>query len=418
MTKLKFTSLILFLLALGGCGGGILSPHGPIAAAQKNLILVSFFVMLIVIIPVLVITVLLSLRYRENNKSAIYAPEWHHNLKLEIFWWAIPIIIIIFLSFKTWQSSHDLDPYRPFDHQKTPIKVQVISLNWKWLFIYPDYGVATINYMPIPIDTPINLAITSDGPMNSFWIPQIAGQIYSMTGMATKLHIMGSKIGEYKGLSANYSGVGFEGMKFVAKVTSVEEFEEWVEAAKTSNLTKILDIATYNDLIINSVNHPIETYLVKDKNIFQDSMMKYMGNHAGHGQMIPGIEDASKMDHSKMDHSKMDHSKMDHSKMDIDQPKKAQTNLENPKKINNNNSKTPTPLDVHLDHGPMKGDEEAQIQSLNDDQIEDNNSEANKELQAIKGEISESSRKKQQLQQKKTSVNSDYSGDIQQNRND
>ncbi len=270
--------LVISLLALGACGG-ILSPVGLIAEAQKSLIITSFLLMLIVVIPVIILTVVISLKYREKNQDkSDYQPEWNHSTKLEIVWWAIPIAIILVLGVITWKTSHSLDPYKSLEHKEKPVKIQVIALNWKWLFIYPDYGIATVNYIQVPTDVPVNFEITSDAPMNSFWIPQVAGQIYAMTGMATKLHVIVSKEGEYNGVSANYSGEGFEGMKFILKASSKEEFNDWINKAKSSK--NVLSESAYNELFKDSKNNPVKYFGSFKANLFKDVMMKYMGHES------------------------------------------------------------------------------------------------------------------------------------------
>lgn len=284
MKAIKLFLLLSFSVLLSSCGG-ILSPYGFIAGEQKKLIIMAFTSMLLVVIPVLILTIVLAIKYRAGQKSSTYTPEWAHNVKLELFWWFIPIVIIIFLSILTWVTSHSLDPYKKLEHSKEPIKIQVISLNWKWLFIYPDYGIATINYIQVPIGTPIDFSLASDAPMNSFWIPQIAGQIYTMKGMTTQLHILVDKIGKYKGLSSNYSGVGFEGMKFALVATNEDDFNNWVNNVKGS--TKILDQDTYNNLVLDSINNPVELYVLGDSQIFHNAIKKYMNMpHDGNGKMI------------------------------------------------------------------------------------------------------------------------------------
>ncbi len=271
--SMLFFTLLIFTNLLGG---GIFDPKGAIALAEKNLIITSVLLMLIVIIPVFILTFYFAYKYRENNTKATYAPEWSHSTKLEFVWWGIPILIILALGIITWKSSHDLDPYKPLPvNGKEPIVIQVVSLNWKWLFIYPNEQIATLNYLNIPKDTPIAFLLTSDAPMNSFWIPQLSGQIYTMPGMETKLHIIANENGKFEGMSANYSGYGFSGMGFIVEASSTEDYNKWVSKVKSSS-SEILDNNTYIKLAKFSLNDKIKTYSSVKPKLFYDILMKYM----------------------------------------------------------------------------------------------------------------------------------------------
>lgn len=183
---------------LSGCQGGILDPKGQIAAEQKSLILTATALMLLVVIPVIVMTLVFAWKYRAGNKEAAYEPKWSHSTKIEVVVWLIPCIIIAFLATLTWKSTHKLDPYRPLESDKKAIQVQVVALNWKWLFIYPEQQIASVNELVFPADTPVSFKITSDAAMNSFFIPQLGGQIYAMAGMQTQLHLIANEPGTYK----------------------------------------------------------------------------------------------------------------------------------------------------------------------------------------------------------------------------
>ena len=165
--------------------------------------------------------------------KAKHAPDWEHNYIAEYCWWGVPIVIIVILAVTTWKSSHDLNPFKPIESEKKPLAIQVVALHWKWLFIYPEQGIATVNFVQFPEKTPINFEITSDAPMNSFWIPQLGGQIYAMPAMRSKLHLIANEIGSFRGVSANISGKGFAGMTFTAKSSSEEDFDAWVQSGKT-----------------------------------------------------------------------------------------------------------------------------------------------------------------------------------------
>lgn len=254
----------------------VLDPKGIIAEKQRNLLVFTVLLSMVVIIPVFVMASVIAWRYREGNKQATYSPEWDHNKKLETIWWGIPILIIALLSVITWFSSHDLDPYKPLDSKTEPLNVQVVALQWKWLFIYPEHGIATVNYVQFPEDTPVNFTITSDAPMNSFWIPQLGGQVYAMNGMSTKLHLMADEQGRYSGSSANISGEGFADMKFVAEATTHETFSTWMRTVKDSS--NPLTLQSYNILSKPSIESTPLTYSNSEHNLYDTIIMKHMGN--------------------------------------------------------------------------------------------------------------------------------------------
>lgn len=268
--------------AVQGNNIAVLNPKGDIASQQRTLIIVATAIMLLVVIPVFVLTFYIARKYREGQKIEDYQPDLDGNRALEIVWWTIPLSIVIVLGGIIWKTSHTLDPYRPIASDRKPITVQVVSLEWKWLFIYPEQGLATVNYLQIPEDTPINFELTSDAPMNSFWIPQLGGQVYTMNGMQTKLHLIANEPGEYTGQSANLSGEGFAGMKFTTKATSTTEFESWVKDKQSSSP---LDASAYDALAKRSKNNPPTTYRYKDRSIYANVINKYMapeGSDSGH----------------------------------------------------------------------------------------------------------------------------------------
>jgi cytochrome o ubiquinol oxidase subunit 2 len=240
---LRYFMAAPLLACLGGCDAVVLSPAGDIAVQQRDLILLSTALMLLIIVPVIALTLFFAWRYRASNTAAAYAPDWHHSTRLEMVIWAVPLAIIIILGSVTWISSHLLDPYRPLSRLAPgkpvpaavkPLHVQVVALDWKWLFIYPDLGLATVNELAAPVDTPIDFDITASSVMNSFSIPALAGQIYAMPGMQTQLHAVVNRPGVYEGLSANYSGAGFSGMHFKFKGMSAADFQRWTQSVKAS----------------------------------------------------------------------------------------------------------------------------------------------------------------------------------------
>ena len=213
----------------------VLEPKGPIALKERNLIYFALALSLVVVIPVFLLLGIFAWKYRESNTKAKYSPELDHNGATEALWWVIPGILIAILSVVAWNSSHTLDPYRAIASTTPKIKIQVIALDWKWLFIYPAQGIAAVNFFEIPINTPVEFELTSDAPMNSFWIPQLGGQIYAMPGMNTRLNLMATSLGRYNGWSANISGKDFSYMTFVADSVKHSTFNKWINMSKRSH---------------------------------------------------------------------------------------------------------------------------------------------------------------------------------------
>ena len=260
---------------LAGCNLVVIDPSGDIASQQSDLIIVSTILMLLIIVPVMALTVFFAWKYRQGNKDAEYDPEWHHSTKLEVVIWSAPLVIIIALGAITWVTTHTLDPYRPLDRidaerplakDHKPMVVEVVSLDWKWLFFYPEQGIATINELAAPIDTPIQFKITSSGIMNSFFIPALAGQIYSMAGMETKLHAVINEEGVYDGFSGNYSGEGFSHMRFKFHGLSEEGFEDWVSKVKSDE--NFLGRSEYLELEKPSIDEPIHYFSSVDPELY------------------------------------------------------------------------------------------------------------------------------------------------------
>ncbi|HEY2000559.1 ubiquinol oxidase subunit II [Paraburkholderia sp.] len=259
---------------LAGCSNlDVLDPKGSVGMAERSLIAVSTWAMLIVVIPVIALTLIFAWRYRASNKSAEYRPKWAHSTGIEIAVWLIPSLIILFLAVLTWKSTHELDPYRPLESQVKPINVEVVALDWKWLFIYPDLGIATVNQLEFPVGTPVNFNITSDSVMNSFFIPQLGGQIYAMAGMQTRLHLIADEAGDYAGESANFSGKGFSDMKFRAIASSPEEFNAWVAKVRASQDN--LDMNRYNVVSQPGEKAPVTYFSSVDPKLFHNIIARY-----------------------------------------------------------------------------------------------------------------------------------------------
>ncbi len=281
--KYKLTILVVFVLGVAGLlgvlffGGSnmvVLNPKGTIADKQRALMIVATLLMLLIVIPVFALTFGIAWKYRAGNTSAKYTPEWDGSHIAETIWWLVPLAIISVLAVIAWRSSHELDPYKRLDTAAKPITIQVVALNWKWLFIYPEQDIATVNVVQFPEKTPVNFEITADAPMNSFWIPQLGGQVYAMAGMKTQLHLMADGVGSYAGSSANLSGQGFAGMKFRATSSSQADFDQWVRSAKHS--PNRLSKSAYKSLAKPSQNNPPAYYSARDEHLYDTVIMKYM----------------------------------------------------------------------------------------------------------------------------------------------
>ncbi|WP_269619660.1 ubiquinol oxidase subunit II [Zhongshania sp. BJYM1] len=264
LRNIFFTAIIALL---SGCDTVVMSPSGDIAAQQANLIVWATILMLIVVVPVIVLTLLFAWRYRSSNKDATYTPNWDHSTSLELVIWAAPLAIIIALGALTWVSTHQLDPYRPLDRISKnkpvpegvePLVVEVVAMDWKWLFFYPEQGIAVVNQLAAPVDRPIKFKITSTTMMNSFYIPALAGQIYAMGGMETQLNAVINEVGSYDGFSANYSGEGFSHMRFKFLGMTEANFDDWVANVKTNG--DELSRTVYKVLEKPSEKNPVHYY--------------------------------------------------------------------------------------------------------------------------------------------------------------
>ncbi|MEM1283142.1 MAG: COX aromatic rich motif-containing protein [Chlamydiota bacterium] len=252
----------------------VIFPSGLIALKQRDLLLFIQVIMLIFIIPVYIFTFIFSWWYRADNHKAKYDPHLIDHKWAEIIWWGLPFVFTIVVAVVTWIKTYELDPYKPIESDKKPLEIEVVALQWKWLFIYPEEQVAAVNSLHIPKDTPIRFFITADAPMNSFWIPSLGGMIYAMPGMRTELNLIANESGSFSGRSANISGEGFAGMTFTTEATTEEAYKEWVNSAKASE--KSLDMDVYKKLAEPSQNNPPEIYQLKDPDLFYEIMMKYM----------------------------------------------------------------------------------------------------------------------------------------------
>ncbi len=244
----------------------ILDPQGPIAAAQKTILIDSIGIMLAIVLPTIAAIFAFAFWFRESNPRATYQPHWAYSGRIELVVWSIPTLTIILLGGVAWIGSHQLDPAKPIDGTGTPIRIQVVSLDWKWLFIYPDQGIATVNTLTVPVGSPLELELTSGSVMTAFFIPQLGSMIYTMNGMVTRLNLRADNQGTLQGLSSHFSGDGFPDMKFDVHVVPQLEFPDWV--ASTARTDRILNAESYGRLAQQSVETVTSTYRLEDPRLF------------------------------------------------------------------------------------------------------------------------------------------------------
>jgi cytochrome o ubiquinol oxidase subunit 2 len=271
------SSLCASLLA--GCGNSILDPAGQIGADEKALIVRATLLMLIVVVPVIVLTLVFAWKYRASNEKAAYAPEWSHSTAIELVVWAVPVVIVAILAWMTWTSSHRLDPFRPIAARGKPVTIQVVALDWKWLFVYPEQGIATVNEIALPVGVPVDFEVTSDSVMNAFFIPRLGSQVYAMPGMQSQVHLLADAPGSYAGISANFSGDGFSDMKFTARAMPAADFDAWVRQVRGS--AAALDRQRYTELARPSEKNAAAYFASVDPLLYAGIVEKHMGGDDG-----------------------------------------------------------------------------------------------------------------------------------------
>lgn len=306
--KLAAAATLIGVAALAtGCSPnwGVLDPKGEVGKHQLDLILITTLLCLVVVVPVLVLTVVIVWRYRNRPDSkAKYDPNFSHSTKLETIWWGVPILIILAIAIVTAIYTYKLEPSKPLKHEAKPITIEVVSLDWKWLFLYPEQGIATVNEVRFPADVPVRFKLTADAPMNSFWIPQLGGQIYTMSGMAMTLHLIADEPGEYMGMGANFSGKDFAKMKFTAHATSQAEFDDWVHGVRSKNdpLTK----PVYDQLALPAAVEQPVSYSAIPEGLFDQIVHKYGSGHAHHGETATDSGEETSTHHAEPHDASMD----------------------------------------------------------------------------------------------------------------
>lgn len=320
---------VFLILLLGGCESDVLAPSGYIAERLRDVLGITTFLIAIIVVPVMIALVIVAWRYRSSrdDKGRDYDPTFEHSSKLELLIWSVPLLIIVCIGSITWVNTHKLDPYRPLDDQATgvtkgekPLEVQIVSMDWKWLFIYPEYGIAVVNEFAAPVDRPITMQLTSTEVMNAFYVPALAGMIYTMPSMETRMHAVINKPGIFQGRSSNYSGAGFSGMSFKFHGMADADFNAWVNKLRASG--RALDKAEYSRLVQPSEKDPVTYFASVDGQLYHDILNRCvnpgevcidsMGGHANSqhgagqtpasGQSGATLNSASQSDMTTMSH--------------------------------------------------------------------------------------------------------------------
>ena len=255
-------------ISMASCSEGVLDPHGPVGAAERVILYDSTAIMLAVIIPVIVLTLVFAWWFRAGNRHAHYRPDWEYSGRIEMIIWSIPALVILFLGGIAWTGSHDLDPPAPLEESVAPIDIEVISLDWRWLFIYPHEGIATLNRVVVPAGVPLRFRLTSTTVMNSFFVPQLGSQIYTMPNMVTQLNLQADQPGTFEGLSAQFSGDGFSDMRFDLVSTDMEAFKAWVSTTKTQG--GVLDERTFEELVKPAKADGVQSYAQVSEGLFDN----------------------------------------------------------------------------------------------------------------------------------------------------
>jgi cytochrome o ubiquinol oxidase subunit II len=239
---------ILFsCVILASCSEGVLDPRGPVGDAERVILGDATAIMLAVVVPVILLTLLFAWWFRAGNRRAKYRPDWEYAGRIELIIWAIPALVILFLGGIAWIGSHDLDPPKPLQSTRSPLEIEVVSLDWRWLFIYPSERIATVNYLVVPTGVPVHFRLTSTSVMNSFFIPELGSQIYTMAGMTTQLNLQADQPGSYPGLSAQFSGPGFSDMRFTLQAEPEAGYSDWVAQLREQH--GVLDKAALEQLV-------------------------------------------------------------------------------------------------------------------------------------------------------------------------
>jgi cytochrome o ubiquinol oxidase subunit 2 len=273
-TWLRAISLTSAAMLMASCNEGVLDPRGPVGKAERIILYDSTAIMLAVVIPVIVLTLVFAWWFRARNSLARYRPDWEYSGRIEMIIWSIPALVILFLGGIAWTGSHDLDPAVPLAESTAPLDIEVISLDWQWLFIYPQQGIASLNRLVVPAGVPLRFRLTSTTVMNSFFVPQLGSQIYAMPNMVTRLNLQADQAGTFEGLSAQFSGDGFSDMRFDLVSTEAEAFKDWVNTTKTQG--GVLDTKTFEELSKPAKAERVQTYAQVSEGLFDRISLRSM----------------------------------------------------------------------------------------------------------------------------------------------
>jgi len=277
LQKYQITIVLFLVLCLCGCGAevaGVLNPKGVIAFEERQLLFDSLALMLIVVLPVIIMSFAFVYRYHQSRSGSEYKPDWCHSALLESIWWGVPMAIILILGIMTWTTTHELDPYNKIDVPGKPLQINVVALPWKWLFIYPEQKIATVNHLVLEKGRQVEFLLTTDNvPMSAFFIPQIGSQIYTMAGMRTRLHLIPTHIGTFRGLNSQYNGDGFSDMYFDVNVVVKKDLDRWYRKIKSSK--KTLSAKAYKKLRQASIADPVQTFSKVEPNLFTTIIQSY-----------------------------------------------------------------------------------------------------------------------------------------------
>jgi cytochrome o ubiquinol oxidase subunit II len=281
VSQTRQASLVIVLAASGlqGCSGGVLDPAGPVGHAERTILLNSLAIMLAIVIPVILATLAFAWWFRASNSKARYLPTWAYSGRIELIVWSIPALVVFFLGGIAWIGSHQLDPAEPLPSPHKPLEVDVVALDWKWLFIYPQAGVASVNQLVAPVDVPLQLHITSASVLNVFFVPRLGSEIYAMNGMLSQLNLEADQVGVYQGLAAHFSGDGFSDMGFEVHAVTEQQFDDWTTSARAQGNT--LDDTSYRLLLQQSQKVQPYTYRAVQADLFNAILTQQLPPGAG-----------------------------------------------------------------------------------------------------------------------------------------